>query len=102
MNISNQAISFYENGKRLPKIETWQKLANFFGVSVSYLQGIEPDYSKSTDKTEITIIKLLNDCYFEKNNNDWQGLDIWNAFDVRDAVKVRTGEEGYDALQDVE
>ena len=70
VNISNQAISFYENGKRLPKIETWQKLANFFGVSVSYLQGIEPDYSKSTDKTEITIIKLLNDCYFEKNNND--------------------------------
>ena len=60
VNISNQAISFYENGKRLPKIETWQKLANFFGVSVSYLQGIEPDYSKSTDKTEITIIKLLN------------------------------------------
>lgn len=86
VNISNQAISFYENGKRLPKIETWQKLANFFGVSVSYLQGIEPDYSKSTDKTEITIIKLLNDCYFEKNNNDWQGIDIWNALDVRDAV----------------
>ena len=36
VNISNQAISFYENGKRLPKIETWQKLANFFGVSVSF------------------------------------------------------------------
>lgn len=39
--ISNQAISFYENGKRQPKIETWQKLADFFKVSVPYLQGYE-------------------------------------------------------------
>lgn len=84
--IKRGTYSNYENGNTEPKIETWQKLANFFGVSVSYLQGIEPDYSKSTDKTEITIIKLLNDCYFEKNNNDWQGIDIWNALDVRDAV----------------
>ena len=86
VGLATNTISRYETGKREPRLETWKKLANFFGVSVSYLQGIEPDYSKSTDKTEITIIKLLNDCYFEKNNNDWQGLDIWNAFDVRDAV----------------
>ncbi|MCO6528624.1 MAG: transcriptional regulator [Lactobacillus sp.] len=39
--ISNQAVSFYENGKRQPKIETWQKLADFYGVSVPYLQGYE-------------------------------------------------------------
>lgn len=86
VGLATNTISRYETGKREPKLETWKKLANFFGVSVPYLQEIEPDYSKSTDKTEITIIKLLNDCYFEKNNNDWQGLDIWNAFDVRDAV----------------
>lgn len=86
VGLATNTISRYETGKREPKLETWKKLANFFGVSVSYLQGIEPDYSKSTDKTEITIIKLLNDCYFEKNNNDWQGIDIWNALDVRDAV----------------
>ena len=30
----------YENGVTEPKLETWQKLADFFGVSVSYLQGI--------------------------------------------------------------
>lgn len=33
-------ISQYERGKREPKLETWQKLADFFGVSVPYLQGI--------------------------------------------------------------
>ena len=30
----------YERGERNPKLETWIKLADFFGVSVSYLQGI--------------------------------------------------------------
>ena len=40
VGISNQIISFYENNKREPKIENWQKLADFFGVSVPYLQGI--------------------------------------------------------------
>lgn len=29
----------YENGVTEPKLETWQKLADFFGVSVPYLQG---------------------------------------------------------------
>lgn len=30
----------YENGVTEPKLETWQKLADFFDVSVPYLQGI--------------------------------------------------------------
>lgn len=29
----------YENGTTKPKLETWQALANFFNVSVPYLQG---------------------------------------------------------------
>lgn len=29
----------YENGVTEPKLETWQKLADFFGVPTSYLQG---------------------------------------------------------------
>lgn len=41
--ITRQAISLYEQGKREPKLETWQKLAYFFGVSVPYLQGFIDD-----------------------------------------------------------
>lgn len=41
LNISQQAISLYEKGDREPKLETWQKLANFFNVSVPYLQGLD-------------------------------------------------------------
>ncbi len=29
----------YENGTTEPKLETWQALADFFNVSVPYLQG---------------------------------------------------------------
>lgn len=45
--LTRQAISLYEIGKREPRLETWMKLANFFGVSVSYLQGLtDKDYRK--------------------------------------------------------
>lgn len=35
--INKVTISKYERGKREPKLETWFKLADFFGVSLSYL-----------------------------------------------------------------
>ena len=38
----------YENGVTEPKLETWQKLADFFGVSVPYLQGLS--YIKDLDR----------------------------------------------------
>ena len=39
LNVTRQAISQYETGDREPRLETWQKLASFFHVSVPYLQG---------------------------------------------------------------
>ncbi len=43
LNISQQAISLYEKGDREPKIDTWQKLADFFKVPTEYLMGITND-----------------------------------------------------------
>ncbi len=47
----------YENGVTEPKLETWQKLADFFDVSVSYLQGIgtirDPEANINTLKDEL-------------------------------------------------
>ena len=71
LGISNQIISFYENDKREPKIGMWQKLADFFGVSVPYLQGIEPDFSKVTKQTKTTISLILNNYYFGYKNNNY-------------------------------
>lgn len=53
INISASAISKYEREQRKPKIETWQKLADFFGVSVPYLQGIEKYPSNFTKYHEV-------------------------------------------------
>lgn len=38
--IKRGTFNNYEAGKTEPKLETWQKLADFFGVSVPYLQGV--------------------------------------------------------------
>ena len=41
IGISQSMLSSYENGTRSPRDEgTWDKLANYFGVSVSYLMGL--------------------------------------------------------------
>lgn len=40
MNLTRQAISLYEQGKREPKLVIWRKMADYFKVSVTYLQGI--------------------------------------------------------------
>ncbi|NLS38378.1 helix-turn-helix domain-containing protein [Fructobacillus tropaeoli] len=40
LGLTKQAVQRYEAGLSTPKLETWQKLADFFGVSVSYLQGL--------------------------------------------------------------
>lgn len=40
VGVTRQAVSLFEKGDRDPKLETWIKLADYFGVSVSYLKGI--------------------------------------------------------------
>lgn len=37
LNISREAISYYENGQRCPNLEMLVKLSNYFGVSIHYL-----------------------------------------------------------------
>ena len=49
LNVAPITISRYERGDREPKLETWLKLAKYFGVPVSYLQGIE-DKSESASE----------------------------------------------------
>ncbi|MBQ7504988.1 MAG: helix-turn-helix transcriptional regulator [Ruminococcus sp.] len=37
LNISREAISYYENGQRCPNLEMLLKLSKYFGVSIDYL-----------------------------------------------------------------
>lgn len=51
IGLAPNTISQYENGIREPKLKTWQKLADYFDVSIGYLQGV------SSDDTEKEIIE---------------------------------------------
>ena len=91
IGISNQAISHYETEKRHPKIETWQKFADFFDVSVPYLQGFDehrPNRLKELrQKNHLTLeelghnVGMLNSTLSQyengkrnPNNEVWQQL----------------------------
>lgn len=56
-NISPDTLGKYERAEREPKLETWQKLANFFDVPVSYLQGLTID--------RYDVLKVLNSAYYD-------------------------------------
>ena len=62
--ISPDALAKYERDERQPKIDKWEALANFFGVSVPYLQGCtEETYHNSTKEQQTMkhglLIKLV-------------------------------------------
>lgn len=88
LDLSKGTLSRYENGIRAPKPETWQALADYFNVSVPYLQGkilfidLSEDEQRiftdvldvlitTTDNKAIHILEaLLNSfkgCYFGEN-----------------------------------
>ena len=68
LKISSDTLAKYERGDREPKLERWQKLADYFDVSVSYLQGTDDfiNYGLQTFK-EIygDGYKLSNDDIFD-------------------------------------
>ena len=41
LNMSREALSHYENGKRSPDLQMLRQLSNYFDVSIDYLLGIE-------------------------------------------------------------
>lgn len=57
VSITSDTLSKYERGDREPKLATWQKLANFFHVSVPYIQGLT--YSRDE------IIEIVNYTYID-------------------------------------
>lgn len=63
INMSSSRISQYETGKREPKLETWNKLAEYFNVPTSYLMGLSDDVNGWKEWAENTgySIKQIKD-----------------------------------------
>lgn len=82
LSVSNVTLSQYENGVRKPDIETLNKIATYFGVSIDYLLGVsdvrnpykEPETSSEknsslTTKDERDIAKKLSSILDEMSNS---------------------------------
>lgn len=81
--IAPDTLGKYERGEREPKLITWQKLADYFGVSVPYLQGIS-EYRELTDYPSVIfgnkeIQDELKNLYDE---NEKQRDDLLEVNDV--------------------
>ena len=97
VGIAKNTLSRYESGKREPKLEVWQKLADFFKVSVPYLQGFDEhksnrlkklrdkkrvsqgDLAKATGLTRQAISNYENN---ERNPNEKVWQQLADYFDV--------------------
>lgn len=90
LGTSRQAVSLYEKGDREPKLETWVKLANHWGVPTAYLQGIsDSDWSSAFERIIDSEIKKGADGYdvlsaFLLNNEQQATLDDLNDVDKDD------------------
>lgn len=58
VGLGNNTISRYETGKREPKLETWNKLAEYFSVPTSYLMGTD-DLKFPTKQEAIDFIHKI-------------------------------------------
>lgn len=82
LGLTQSVIGRYEQGDISPRPDKWQKMAEFFGVSVDYLKGA---WSKNE------ILKLVQDCYisnlayidslrkeqFEESKKDNYLMPLW-------------------------
>lgn len=74
LGCSQQAITWYETEKRQPRIETWQKIADFFHVPTEYLMGLTndrvtvtiSDLNLAEQEAYVRIITMLKEDYSEK------------------------------------
>ena len=67
VGVGNNTISRYETGKREPKLETWQKLATFFNVSIPYLQGIDERIYNLKFPTKAEAIAFIHEIMKAQN-----------------------------------
>lgn len=77
IGIPSDTLRKYEVGEREPKLKTWEKLANFWEVSVPYLQGLDQEWYRAeclecgkvlrvsqSDADELTCCPFCKKFYF--------------------------------------
>ncbi len=62
VGINRATLNRYENEKSEPKLDTWKKLAAYFDVPVSYLQGLT-EYATFQPIKALTDVSIYSDEY---------------------------------------
>lgn len=78
LGVTRQAISLYEKwpdkGGREPKLETWKKLADYFGVYIGYIQGVSDirknDYTGLASSDNDILLNIIDELYKNDNRAD--------------------------------
>lgn len=95
VSMRDNTLSQYETGKREPKLETWQKLADYFNVSISYLTGVsnEPNVEKNRlrmvrQSKNMSVNELANaynkqadECSYLDNVERYIGTEVINSIE---------------------
>ena len=68
LNMLDSTLSQYETGKRNPKNEVWQKIADFFDVPVSYLRGVDVD--EIIEQVDLKKLSPLGLCFYENESSN--------------------------------
>ena len=85
IGISENLIGKYEREEREPKLKTWIKLADYFNVSVSYLQGLTGFSKGKAPSDEIKPSDDLDINYLHQRIN--RMLEIDNIQELQDELE---------------
>ena len=88
IGISENLIGKYERNEREPKLKTWIKLADYFNVSVSYLQGLTGFSKGKAPSDEIKPSDDLDINYLHQRIN--RMLEIDNLAELQNELKQVT------------
>gem|GEM_PF-3674435 len=89
IDIPKTSLSNYERGNREPKIEIWEKIANFFDVPVAYLMGI------SNSRTNVDLFDFDKDSLPKESR---KALEEINSF-VTELIQEGNGWYAMQATQ---
>lgn len=100
LNIPATTIAAYELGKREPKLKTWIKLADYFNVSVSYLQGLTgfskgkapSDEIKPSDDLDINYLHQRLDQLKEINDLQELHKELKSIAKLAHSMKIKRQE----------
>lgn len=72
----------YERNEREPKLATWKKLADYFGVSVGYLQGVSDVKVRFEDRVKDSdVLNITNKVQNKETLNDKEFNFFMDMFD---------------------